>query len=78
MKRRKSDELRPEYRREDLGEGVRAKYYDDYISGTNLVLLSPDVASVFSNEAAVNDALRELIQLARKSAGVTDRSRRNS
>ena len=78
MKKRKSDQLRPEYRREDLGEGVRAKYYDDYISGTNLVLLSPDVASVFSNEAAVNDALRELIQLARKSAGVTDRSRRNS
>jgi hypothetical protein len=78
MKKPKSKELRPEYRREDLGEGVRAKYYDDYISGTNLVLLSPDVASVFSNEAAVNGALRELIQLARKSAGVTDRSRRNS
>jgi hypothetical protein len=78
MKKLKTDELRPEYLRRDLGKGVRGKYHDDYTSGTNLILLSPDVASVFSNDAEVNRALRELIQLARKSAHASSHSKRNS
>ena len=64
-----SDELRPEYKQEDLGEGVRGKYFEEYRKGTNLVLLSPDVAKVFSTEKAVNDALRSLIGIAEKSTG---------
>ena len=73
---RKSDELRPEYTREELGQGVRGKYFESYQKGTNLVLLSPDVAKVFSTEEAVNDALRSLIDLAQKSTGVTNHSTR--
>jgi hypothetical protein len=69
-----SDELRPEYKREDLGMGVRGKYLEEYSKGTNLVLLSPDVAEVFSTEEAVNEALRSLIRLAEKSTGRTSRS----
>jgi hypothetical protein len=69
-----SDELRPEYRREDLDVGVRGKYFESYLRGTNLVLLSPDVAKVFSTEEAVNEALRSLISLAEKSTGRTRRS----
>ena len=69
-----SDELRPEYKREDLGLGVRGKYFESYRSGTNLVLLSPDVAKVFLTEEAVNEALRSLISLAEKSTGRTSRS----
>ena len=69
-----SDELRPEYRREDLGVGVRAKYFESYRKGTNLVLLSPDVAKVFTTEEEVNEALRSLISLANKSTGRTSRS----
>jgi hypothetical protein len=53
--------MRPEYRREDLGVGVRGKYYERYMSGTNLVLLSPDVAKAFPTAEAVNNALRSLI-----------------
>jgi hypothetical protein len=64
-----SDELRPEYRREDLGVGARGKYFESYRKGTNLVLLSPDVAKVFTTEEAVNEALRTLISLAEKSTG---------
>ncbi len=71
---RESDELRPEYRREDLGQGVRGKYFESYQKGTNLVLLSPDVAKVFPTEEAVNEALRSLINVAQKSAGLTRRS----
>ena len=71
---KESDELRPEYRREDLGRGVRGKYFEAYQKGTNLVLLSPDVAKVFPTEEAVNEALRSLINVAQKSTGLTRRS----
>ena len=74
MRKAKSDDLRPEYTREDLGQGVRGKYFESYQKGTNLVLLSPDVAKVFPNEEAVNEALRSLIDLAQKSTGLTRRS----
>ena len=33
------DTLRAEYSREDLGKGVRGKYYKEYRKGTNMVLL---------------------------------------
>ncbi len=73
-KAKKSDELRPEYRREDLGKGIRGKYFESYQKGTNLVLLSPDVAKVFTTEEAVNEALRSLIHVAQKSANLRKRS----
>ena len=71
---KESDELRPHYRREDLAKGVRGKYFEAYQKGTNLVLLSPDVAKVFSTCEAVNEALRSLISVAPKSTGLTRRS----
>jgi hypothetical protein len=64
MKKAKPGELRPEYRREDLGGGVRGKYLEAYRSGTNLVLLSPDVSAAFPTEEAVNEALRGLLKIA--------------
>ena len=69
MRKVKSDDLRPEYKREDLGPGVRGKYLESYQKGTNLVLLSPDVAMAFPSEEAVNEALRSLINLAQRTAG---------
>ncbi|OHE20299.1 MAG: hypothetical protein A2X95_05680 [Syntrophobacterales bacterium GWF2_56_9] len=65
------DELRPQYRREDLGKGIRGKYFESYQQGSNLVLLNPDVAKVFPTEAAVNKALKSLIDVAQKSTGLT-------
>ena len=65
------DELRPEYKREDLGQGIRGKYFESYQKGTNLILLNPDVAKVFPTEAAVNKALKSLIDVAQKSTGLT-------
>ncbi len=76
MKKARSDELRPEYRREELGRGVRGKYFESYQKGSNLVLLSPDVAKAFSTAEAVNNALRSLLELAQKSVGLTRRSSR--
>jgi hypothetical protein len=57
--KRKADaagEIRPEY---DSG-GVRGKYAERYAQGTNVVLLDPDVAEVFRDQASVNRALRAL------------------
>jgi hypothetical protein len=67
---KESDELRSEYKREDLGQEIRGKYFEAYPNGTNLVLLSPDVARIFSTEQAVNEALRSLINVAQKSVGL--------
>ena len=74
MRKVKSDELRSEYERGDLGEGIRGKYLEAYQKGTNLILLSPDVAKVFPTEESVNEALRSLMHLAQKSVGITKRS----
>jgi hypothetical protein len=64
LKDEKADELRPEYDLASLlKEGVRGKYAKRYQQGTNLVLLSPDVAKDFQNAEAVNEALRLVIQL---------------
>jgi hypothetical protein len=58
------DELRPDYDLHTLlKDGVRGKYAARYREGANLVLLEPDVARAFPDEAAVNEALRLLIHL---------------
>ena len=74
MKKVKHEEMRKEYRREDLGKGIRGKYFDEYKKGTNLVLLSPDVAKAFPDDASVNEALRSLIKIAQQSKGLAKRS----
>jgi len=74
MKKAKSEELRPEYHRENLGKGVRGKYFETYQKKNNLVLISPDVAKAFPTEESVNEALRSLIDLAQKSIALTKRS----
>ena len=74
MKKVKADEMRAEYKRSDLGRGVRGKYLKSYQAGTNLVLLSPDGAKVFHDETAVNEAVRSLIKVAHTSVGSTTRS----
>jgi hypothetical protein len=61
------DELRREYDLSQLQGGVRGKYATRYRAGTNLVLLSPDVAEYFPDEQSVNAVLRELIRVAKSS-----------
>ena len=59
--REMSDDLRPEYDLSKLKGGVRGKYAKRFQQGTNLVLLSPDVARYFPDERSVNAALRSLV-----------------
>jgi hypothetical protein len=57
------DELRPEYDLSQLKGCVRGKYAARAKQGTNIILLAPDVAEIFRDDASVNEALRTLIRL---------------
>ncbi len=63
--KKKTDELRPEYDLAKIKGGVRGKYARRFKKGTNLILLSPDVAEYFPDEQSVNDALRSLVSIAK-------------
>jgi hypothetical protein len=67
------DELRAEYDFSQLSGGVRGKYAKRYQQGTNLVPLAPDVAAAFPSAKAVNEALRLLMEIARKSMAESKR-----
>lgn len=71
---KESDDLRPEYRREDLGKGVRGKYFARVSRGTNLVLLNEEVARAFPTAEAVNEALMGLLSLTEKTRRMARRS----
>jgi hypothetical protein len=60
------DELRREYDLSNLGGAARGKYAKRYKDGTNLVLLSPDVAAHFPDDRSVNATLRSLIRTAKR------------
>lgn len=70
MKKAK-DEMRKEYRREDLGKGIRGKYFERVSKGTNLVLLDKKVAKAFPTSAAVNEALIGLLALTERTSRIT-------
>jgi len=63
--REMEDDLRPEYDLSKLKGGVRGKYAKRFQQGTNLVLLSPDVARYFPDERSVNTVLRSLVGIAK-------------
>ena len=45
----------------DFSNGVRGKYAGRFAQGSNVVVLDPDVAQVFTDSESVNQALRALI-----------------
>jgi hypothetical protein len=74
-KKPEKDELRPEYKRSDFPGGlVRGKYAKRIKEASNIIVLKPEVARVFPNGEAVNNALLSLIDLARKTTRLTRRS----
>ncbi len=57
-------EMLPEY---DFSKGVRGKYASRYARGSNVVVLDPDVAKLFSNSKMVNRSLRSLAKVIKAS-----------
>ena len=70
-----ADELRSEYRRSDFGTLVRGKYIEQLRASSNVVVIAPEVADLFPNEAAVNAALRSLAEIAKRARSRRTRSR---
>lgn len=62
-KSKKHVDMVPEY---DFSKGVRGKYAKRYAAGSNVVVLSPDVAKRFPDSDSVNKALRTLVRLANR------------
>jgi hypothetical protein len=59
----------------DYSKAVRGKYCKRLISeGANVVVLEPDVAKVFNDSASVNEALRSLLEIARATNRLKERS----
>jgi len=72
--RRTKEELRPEYNF-DYSKAIRGKYYKRILSeGSNVVILEPDIARAFADSAAVNDALRSLLNLTKTTQRLTRKS----
>ncbi len=53
--------MREEY---DFSKGVRGKYAKRFATGSNIVVLDPDVARLFPDSKTVNDTLRTLARIA--------------
>ena len=64
-KKELDDDLRPEYDLSKLKGKVRGKYASRFKEGTNVVLLSPDVAPYFPDDQSGNAALRSLVDIAK-------------
>ncbi len=74
MKTKKTEELRPEYEF-DYSKAVRGKYFKRLIDeGANVAVLEPEVAKVFSSSAAVNDALKTLLEITKATERLTKHS----
>ena len=68
----KEDTMRAEY---DFSKAVRGVTAKRYAEGTNVVLLDPDVAEIFPNARAVNEALRTIARLPQMASRKSSRKR---
>ena len=74
MKTKTIEELRPEYEF-DYSKAVRGKYFKRLLTeGANVVVLDPEIAKAFTSSAAVNDALKSLLEITRSTQRLTKHS----
>ena len=73
-----SDQDIPELTREQLGVGVRGKYFKHFTQGSNVVVLQPEIQKAFPTSEAVNKALATLLAFAEETQRLTVRSKRTS
>lgn len=60
--RQGADDLRSEYDFASMEGGVRGKYARALKTGSNIVVLEPELADAFPTSAAVNEALRAVLK----------------
>ncbi len=62
-KEKKHDALLPEY---DFSNGVKGKYAKKFAKGNNIIVLDPDVIKVFPDSDSVNETLRAVAKIAKR------------
>ena len=67
----KDDQDIPELKREQLGAGVRGKYFKRAMRGSNVVVLEPEIQKAFPTSKAVNKALASLLAFTKEAQGLT-------
>jgi hypothetical protein len=73
----KTDDLDiPEFKREELGKGVRGKYFKHFAQGSNVVVLQPEIQKAFPTSEAVNKALASMLAFAHETQGLAARPSR--
>jgi hypothetical protein len=68
MKPQDEDDLRPEYSEDLIRSGIRGKYAKRYRSQSNVIVVDDDLTDAFPNAKAVNDALRDYLELRKRAA----------
>ncbi|MDZ7363985.1 MAG: hypothetical protein ONB46_25215 [candidate division KSB1 bacterium] len=64
-KTRHDPEMLDEY---DFSKGIRGKHVERLATGSNIVVLSPEVAEIFPDSDSVNETLRALAKIVHKRA----------
>ncbi len=65
---------KPELTREQLGKGVRGKYFDAFTRGSNVVVLKPEPQKAFPTSEAVNKELASVVAFAEEAKSLTTRA----
>lgn len=74
----KSDQDIPELTREQLGVGVRGKYFKQFTQGSNVVVLQPEIQKAFPTSEAVNKALASMLAFARETQSLTGQPKKTT
>lgn len=64
----------PELKRSELGKGVRGKYLKQFVQGSNVVVLQPEIQKAFPTSEAVNKALASMLAFAKETQGLAART----
>lgn len=73
---RKAEPDIPVLKREQLGKGVRGKYFRQFSQGSNVIVLQPEIFKAFPTSEAANQALANLLTVTRETVRLTSRSGR--
>lgn len=62
--------MRKEYSRSDFKKLERGKFYKEAVKGSAVAILDPDIAKSFPSSEAMNNALRGMLEIKEKTAGL--------
>ena len=66
----------PELKRDQLGKGVRGKYFKNFTRASNVVVLQPEILKAFPTSEAVNKTLASMLAFAHETQDLAGRSGR--